>query len=413
MNRTFLALAATVGLAISPLARAVPVTFQVDVSIQMALGKFNPGSDTVIAAGSFDNWSTTLLVLSPSASNPNIYMGTYNDTADPVGGTMQYKYILNSGGTLNWESRNNRTATLASSAQTLPVIYFNDVSTAATGGLITFNVNMKVQRELGRFNPDTDTVICAGTFDNWSATEFALTNSPANTNIYSGTYNDVNESPGATVQYKFIISSTTSGLNWEGINNRSFTLPSVNTNLPVVFFNNLTNNPGTGVPVTYQVNMGVWAATGRFIPGTDSVVVAGTFNNWSTTASSLTNSPTEPNLYRGTFNDLNDAPGNIAQFKFVINSGNWETINNRMFTLASTNQSLAMVFFNNLNDLGLLSVSSVSSGQITLSWTGAPGIRLQTSTNLKAWSDVDNTTGADAATVRMTSAQQFFRLAGP
>src|SRR5205085_2277168 len=162
--------------------------------------------------------------------------------------------------------------TLGSAAQTLPPVFFNNLSAGGAGIVITFQVNLKVQTELGRFNPATDSVVCAGTFDNWSTSELTLEKSATDTKVYVGRYTDVN-------------------------------------------------------------------------------VVAGAFNNWSTTASPLTRSTKNPSIYSGTFNDTKDAPGNPGQFKFVINGNTWESINNRVFTVADSAQTLDPLFFNNIDNL--------------------------------------------------------------
>ena len=330
---------------------AVPITFRVNLQVQTALGNFNPDTDTVVAAGTFDNWSTSELMLTNSPANTTVYAGTYDDTTDTIGGTVQYKFIIQSAanGTV-WEGIDNRTATLAGSDQTLPIVYFNNLTNASSGVPITFQVDMAAQIALGNFDPASDTVIAAGTFDNWSTSAFQLSPSPTAPSVYAGTFIDKNDAPGNVVQYKFIIN----GSNWESINNRTVTLASSKQTLPVVYFNNVTNSGVTTIPVTYQVNLAVQTALGNFNPVTDTVIAAGTFNNWSTSAFQLTNSPAAPNIYSGTFNDTTDAPGTPVQYKFIINGSNWESIGNRMFTLASTSQALPLVYFNDAGSLGSL-----------------------------------------------------------
>src|SRR5436190_6545916 len=61
------------------------------------------------------------------------------------------------------------------------------------------------------------------------------------------------------------------------------------------------------VQVTFQVNMSAQTALGNFSPSSDSVFVAGDpINGWSTTASELTKSAANPNIWVGTF----DVTGN-------------------------------------------------------------------------------------------------------
>ncbi len=395
-------------------APAVPVTFQVNLSVQKQLGAFDPATDSVIAAGTFDNWSPSAFILEPSQSNPNIYVGTYDDVTDAVGGTVQYKFIMSTASGTVWEAINNRTFTLASSAQTLPVFFFNNRTNAGAAIPITFQVNLQIQRELGNFDPATDTVIAAGTFNNWNASAFVLTNSPADKDVYKGTVTDSTDAPGNPVQYKFIINSAAQGVVWEGINNRTVTLASTNQTVPVAFFNNLTNSRSS-IWVTFQVNLGVQAALGNFNPATDMVEARGSFNNW-TGGFVLTNTLAAPNIFTGSFEDKTDAPGNNVEYKFVVNGGTWENGANRAFTLASTNQVLPIVFFNNIGNLGSMSLGALAGGKLTVNWTAASGIRLQSSTNLNstAWQDVADSTGQGSMQFNVTAApKMFFRLFGP
>lgn len=123
-------------LASALLASANQVTYQVNMSVQRALGNFLPSSgDTVIVSGTFSttDWSTTS-VLSPSGGDSNIYVGTFNNNV-ATGGTEQHKFIINPGGNsaagqLIWESGANRTFLVTAGNQTLPVVYFDNVSTA-------------------------------------------------------------------------------------------------------------------------------------------------------------------------------------------------------------------------------------------------------------------------------------------
>src|SRR6185436_12078754 len=110
--------------------------------------------------------------------------------------------------------------------------------------------------------------------------------------------------------------------------------------LPVVYFNNLTNDPGAGIPVTFRLNVGVQVARGTFDPASGTVVVAGPFNSWSTTASPLSNSVENPYIYTGIVKISTTSPGGSVAHKFVLNGGTWEGGDNRAFTLESPSQTL-------------------------------------------------------------------------
>jgi arabinogalactan endo-1,4-beta-galactosidase len=120
---------------------AVQVTYQVDLSVQVALGNFRPGIDTIFVSGTFSspNWissaSASAYVLSPSAGNSNIYTGTFN-IINGTGTTEEHKFVINpnnsyNSSTLDWENvtgGGNRTFLVASGNMTLPVVYFGDQS---------------------------------------------------------------------------------------------------------------------------------------------------------------------------------------------------------------------------------------------------------------------------------------------
>jgi len=110
------------------------VTFRVDLSVQKMLGNFTPeNGDSVVVSGTFSptDWTTTSL-LTPSGTNPDVYTGTFdNDVA--VGVYENHKFIINPGGNstgaqLIWESGNDRFFQVTAASQTLPIAYFDNVS---------------------------------------------------------------------------------------------------------------------------------------------------------------------------------------------------------------------------------------------------------------------------------------------
>jgi len=412
-------------------ASAVPVTFQVNMEIQTALGTFNgPAGHTVEVHGSFDAWGPGA-VLSVNASNPNLYEGTI-DAGGSAGTQVQYKFVINQAGTQVWENdgvgpagAQNRAFNVPAAAEVLPVVHFNNQATLPGLVAVTFRVNLSVQQEIGNFNPDGGhTVEARGSFDNWGA-GVVLAADPGNAGVYQGTAN-INGAAGAPFQHKFVINQAGT-LVWEGNvgpggpdGNRTFTLGTSPQILPVVYFNNLTNNPGGGIPVTFRVDLGVQIARGTFDPALGTVVVAGPFNNWSTTASPLTNSVENPTIYAGTVNISTVSPGGSVAHKFVLNGATWETGDNRAFTLESPSQTLPVEPFDRVGDLGPVSVSVVAPDpfQVTVSWTAGPRIRLQKSTNLNGqWEDVPGSEGQSSAFFELTFEEQrpstYFRLIGP
>jgi len=409
---------------------AVPVTFRVNMEIQAALGTFNAGAGHLVEVhGAFDGWGPGV-VLSASTSNPNIYEGAI-DIAGSAGSEVQYKFVINQSGTQVWENNGvgpggaqNRSVSLPAAAQALPVVHFNNQTTPPGVVAVTFQVNLSVQESLGNFNPGAGhSVEVRGSFDNWGP-GIMLAVDPGNAAIYQGTVN-INGSAGALFEHKFVINQ--GALVWEGNvgpggpnGNRTFTLGTSPQILPVVYFNNLTNNPGAGIAVTFQLNMGVPVARGTFDPASGTVTVAGPFNSWNPTASPLTNSAENPALFTGTVNISTTSPGGGVAYKFVVNGGTWEAGDNRTFTLASSAQTLPAEFFDRMPDLGPVSVTVVSDGffLVTVSWAPGPRIRLQKSPGPGGpWEEVDGSLGQGTAFFDLNFEEErpptYFRLIGP
>jgi hypothetical protein len=420
------ALSAALLIGTALVASAVPVTVQVNMSVQVATGAFDPAVHTVEIHGSFDNWGAGT-VLTQDASDPNLYATTLDVSGSP-GTQINYKFVMNRSGSLAWENdgvgpggAQNRAFTLTDAAQVLPPVYFNNQATPPGVTAVTFQVDLRVQHAIGNFDPAVNTVEVHGSFDNWAGA-VSMTADAADANIYQATVN-VTGSAGAAFEHKFVINLGGS-LVWEGNvgpggpnGNRTFTLASGTQQLPVVFFNNLTNDLGAGIPVTFRVSLAVAVAKGSFDPATGLVDVRGPFNNWGNPSGlMLTNSPEQPTIFVGTVSIGTASPGNAVPFKFTMNNS-WEAGDNRTFTLNSSAQVLPIEYFDHVSDLGPLTITGTLFN-VSLSWTPGPGIRLQTTTSLtnSVWEDVPGTLGqATANLVNDPSFTDpgFFRLSGP
>jgi hypothetical protein len=419
---------------------SIQVTYNVNMSVQTKLGNFNPANgDTVFVSGDFattngawlqtatDGSANYILTLVPGTTN---YTGTFTVTNE-VGTFENHQFVMNPGGNFSgliWEPNivggGNRFYAVPGVNTNLPIVFFNDVSNASQVVTIpvTFSVDMSVQSALGNFNEAQDIVLVAGDFNGFTATSGTVMTDNGH-NVWTATCN-VTNTIGATENYKFLFlpfSGTPSsvwevdGLGPNGANNRQFTLPAVATNIPVAYFDNTTNPPNYA-SVTFNVNMAVQHARGTFTPGTDSISVAGNpLNNWTTGAFILTQSPTNADLYVGTFSVTN--VGSTTSFKYVdsntgIGNGGWETTPNRTTMVPAGGTNLPVVYWNSLANLGNLSVSN-NAGVAVLKWTAGTNVRLQSTTNPSGgWGNVANTQGSNSASINITG-QQFFRLNGP
>ena len=388
------------------------ISFSVDVTPEIQNTGFIPGSSHVFARGMFNNWGTgayydgsgsSELTNNPAALNTNIYSGTFADTNDSNGSVMQYKYYIDTGG--NWDNNiaNNRTWGLPNASGgrlVLPTYYFGDLvptnQTPVTNS-IQFQVDVTQQITLGNFVPGTDHVFARGSFNNWgndntATSPFPLTNNPAaaNTNLYTGvflgpTYAEGGEidNPGSPEHFKYYIDhanvgyETPSAQSVDGTGNRVYNLLQTNGALvlPAVYFSDLPPVPPVTNVVTFQVDMSIQAALGKF---PDSYVEArGLFNNW-TGGFQLTNNPAPyTNKYSGVYTVINN-PGTTIGYKFWDNyfPGNYETPpstggNNRTFNLLTTNGTIVLpdVYFDDqtLNSI----VSSNTMVAFSVDMTGA------------------------------------------
>jgi hypothetical protein len=108
------------------------------------------------------------------------------------------------------------------------------------------------------------------------------------------------------------------------------------------------------VNVKFTIDMSVWQKNGSFNPKTDTVRVAGTINNWSTSATTLTvGTGADSAKYSAT---VTGVTAGTAQYKFIfINSAGiqWEdnfptSSTNREATIGTTNVILPVVFFKDI-----------------------------------------------------------------
>ena len=365
------------------------VTFSVDMSAQVTGGTFVPGTDTVAARGTFNNWGQFFLTNDASAANPNVYTGTTNDVSDANGGKLQYKFWNSNPATPNtgWEntsSGQNRCVLLPSTngaPLVLPTCFFGDAGTPETS-TVTFQVDMAQQINIGAFDPTNGTVEVRGGFNSWSGGVNVLTNDPSilrtnqyglvTSNVYVGII-DITASPGAAQGFKFVIAPGTwenlSAISQDGGGNRYFS--AVTQKLPIVYFNDAPYAPVATVQVTFQVDMTAQVIAGNFDPNSGWVELRGGFNNWGSPQILCTNDPSgaNTNLYTAVI-PVTDGIGATVQYKFwalgAPNNG-WEVTPNRTFTVPSSNKlALPAVFFSDTNPSDLLPADTLVTFSVSM-----------------------------------------------
>ncbi|MCC7430426.1 T9SS type A sorting domain-containing protein [bacterium] len=184
------------------------ITFQVNMSVQTAVGNFNPANgDKIVLRGTMNGWGGYADELIEDTFNPGHY--AFTKTMNGVPGSIpEYKFVHavpdSAGGFVdNWESVNNRTFTFTGSNLTIPEVYFNDVG---PNDIITQNVTVywrvnvanAIDFTTGQPFPAINSVYIAGFFNNWPWDAFdpqdqlkddgVFPDATAGDNIYTGSH---------------------------------------------------------------------------------------------------------------------------------------------------------------------------------------------------------------------------------
>jgi hypothetical protein len=423
----------------------IPVTFQVDMSVQIANGAFSTVNDLVQARGSFQTptWSGEPTAFYLTNNGANIYTNTYGISNTPPNSPFEYKFFVATNGidtdTGGYESIANRSFVMPNSAATIPVAYFNNELPLTN--LVTFQVDMQ-------YVPYIDAITnveARGSFQvpqTWTG-GFSLTNDllAANPYLYTGTYN-CPHLPGTVEEYKFTYQNTNnSDVHWENNPNRSFTLEADMQTLPVALFNRADTNvilttdtlvtftvsmtnaqsyPGFTPQIIFDQSMGV-VLNGDWIPWWDwntappaqFYLTNGTSGDWLYSQTVLV---PKGNLMKLTYkygiddfvnNFDNESGFQTNHIAYVRQLGNY-TLPLDTFGVAQTEMPL-----------GPVTIGAASGGYVPVSWLGLPGAYLQTSTDLSnpaGWVDhpetaaYGNSSGMYSTNYPVGAAATYFRV---
>ncbi|HCQ80386.1 MAG TPA: hypothetical protein DIV46_10455, partial [Verrucomicrobiales bacterium] len=122
-------------------------TFRVDMSVQIAIGRYNPSNDLLQVRGPFNGWSGTDLTI--VAGSDSVYEAEI-DIFEVDGTQIDYKFFIGSAtsGDL-WESNvgqgesGNRSFNYQTGGQILESVFFDNLDINPGGGVeVTFQVNM-------------------------------------------------------------------------------------------------------------------------------------------------------------------------------------------------------------------------------------------------------------------------------
>jgi hypothetical protein len=320
------------------------VTFQVNMSVKMLEGTFQPDSgDIVRVAGSFNNWGESTDTLADLDGD-----SIYTKTISLAGGEINFKYLKTLRGGIDWESDPNRTFFVEPVSQSVPLDYFDrdDVyNPPTTDGQVTFQVNMSIKMLEGSFQPGSgDVVQVKGSFNGWGGTDVMA--DVDGDSIYTVELTI----PQGEINYKFF-KTLRGGSDWESDPNRNYTVVEGAQTITADYFDrdNVYNPPTSDVPVVFQVNMSVKMLEGTFIPDSGDIVrVAGGFNGWGASTDTL---------FDGDGDSVYSKAVNIAEnsnilYKFLKTPrGNleWEDNigGNREFTVPVGGGAIPIVYFDN------------------------------------------------------------------
>jgi hypothetical protein len=137
------------------------ITFVIDMIYQAQLGTYNENTDFVDVVGTMNNWEG-----SPAMEHAGFYLLSITLICEP--GIVEYKFRINGNVTTieNFGSGINRMTFATPEPQSI-YHYFNDVNWDTWPA--TFEVDMNAEISAGNFDPSTDYLDVAGTFNNWDA----------------------------------------------------------------------------------------------------------------------------------------------------------------------------------------------------------------------------------------------------
>jgi hypothetical protein len=358
------------------------------------------------------------------------------------------------------------------SPQILPLVNFSDteVNNIVTNTVV-YRVDLSVMRGAGVLTPSS-LVNVRGAFQGWNVndTVTAMTNDPgaANTNIYTyvrpgvvgiaGTFSEqfkfgVVPSGNSTYEVGPVAGVTYPGFPVIGIGggNRVFTVPNTNglVILPTVLYSDESfgDTLPTNTSVTFSVNMTNAVAVGGYVfnPASDRVYINGvnttnlavppsmnqvafggdTIGGGINTALDpflMTADPPGSQIYKYTVTVPAGFTVRTPNYRYSINGTNNEASagNHRRYIRSTGSYQMPLdtwgTMFNEPTSFGNLAIGPKSGASVPVTWTGRPGVHLQTRTNLTAassWKDLSGTDATSATNYPAVGNATFFRLIKP
>ena len=252
---------------------------------------------------------------------------------------------------------------------------------------VTFRVRMSIKMLEGSFQPGSgDIVRVAGSFNDWGNSTDTLKDAEADS-IYEKTVS----LPAGAITYKFL-KTLRGGLDWEGGDNRAYSVSTGSNTLPVVWFDyDSVYTPPVAGNVTFKVNMRVNKLEGSFRPDSNDIVrVAGSFNDWGNSLDTLRDVAPADSIYEKTVT-INSGLGIQYKFLKTLRGGlDWEGGGNKTHTVEPGPQTLPTVWFDG-DSLVSISVSGNLTYRVDLramqqlGWFVPPGDSVQVRGAFNSW----------------------------
>ncbi len=246
------------------------VTFQVNMSVQIAKGAFDPAKDAISVRGSFNEWGKTDMT-DPDADK------IYTVKVSVAAGQVKYKYFHNAGGKDNWEGGDDKVINVTANT-VLPVAFFDgELMPSGADANVTFKANMKLPLKQKDLVKATGKVYAAGSFNEWNTTADELTD-PDGDSVYTKT---VVIKSAQLINYKFLYGNKAGGTTWENDPNKTAWIKDGAQDVARPF-NDI--NPDVTLrdgAVSFYVNMSVLEELGVYNAAVDGLQVRGNFNGWS------------------------------------------------------------------------------------------------------------------------------------
>lgn len=191
-------------------------TFNVDMSYMVQWGYFNPETDSLDITGTMNEWGGSPLMERVDSS----YI--YRLTLSLEGGvTYQYRYRINRD-TTREEFMNASPRYFRAPDTTIALNqYFNDINPGAVA--VNFNCDMRYYANTGRFDPETQYLDIAGSFNDGGA--YDLLYQKDGDSVYRTTiFFDTTLLTGDPITFKFRINGDWDLAELQGLPDRSFTI---------------------------------------------------------------------------------------------------------------------------------------------------------------------------------------------